>query len=338
LPASALIEQELRAALEVESVQAERNQAQSGETLLANNAPVLLTARETITALGPVLSEPTSTAINTAPKAETVPASVAAIRPVPHIRSTIRETMIITELPVKEVGESPPTVLPAASLASRAVVNEPINETAAATLDEISNEPPIEYLAAITETVEPVSDCPADFTEREQVTAEVNVPAVLLAPETPITVKLETLLEPAEAAEILISERLEALEPEQAEAVAELLDELTVTLETLQPDDVLPEDREAAVAKLETIVIELLKQLNLEADEETVRQIIANCLKTEVPVEESEVLLDIEARNRLGTREYKPKIQPHLYLQVQAPSEGQSHRRLGGYMLQAYAA
>lgn len=178
------------------------------------------------------------------------------------------------------------------------------------------------------------------ITAADQIEADTSdqPPEMLDWPSLEVTApNLETLLAPIiehDEAEVALISRLEDLEPAQIESVRELVEELASIVEVLSlwEEETAPVERQVVIERLEVVVTELLENLGLEADEKTVKQIIAQYLKPEAPESIDEMSLSIEARNRLGTREYKPLAPVLMRPQAQA------HQRLGVYTLRACAA
>ena len=149
-----------------------------------------------------------------------------------------------------------------------------------------------------TEIIEDVEDVP-DVLLTEAITLETEED-VSTIPEAPTSQGFEKEF----------SLYLESLEPNQAKATKDIIEDLSAAIKESQqlPEEAVIEEKEIIEQKIEELCIQLFESLGIEYDEETIKQFIQSIaiqeLFIDVNIETNE--LSIEELNDLGTREYKP--------------------------------
>lgn len=136
---------------------------------------------------------------------------------------------------------------------------------------------------------------------------------------------------------------LESLEPIQAESTKNVIEALSIAIRESQQlsEEITNEEKEITEQKLEELCIQLFDGLDIEYDEETVKQFMQSITAQEsfvnLSIETDE--LSIEALNNMGTREYKTPDGTSLLggLTQFIKQKMQPHLILGKYALQAVA-
>jgi hypothetical protein len=226
-------------------------------------------------------------------------------------------------------------------------------------IDEVMAELGLDYsyseIGKVIEDTELVSEVDTSQADIEQ--AELGDETLIddirldLAPDVAIDLRqpVRETIDPVLAEEakpnelrIELSTYIETLEPAKAEAAEEILQTLVKVLEVNQIAIENGEEiSEVDVKNIEHLFVELLESLNLDYQDETVKQLMQNLFSPEMIAEITEDYeLSIDQLNYLGTREYKStSVSTLLTSLVQMIKQKvEYHLRLGKYALSASLA
>ena len=226
-------------------------------------------------------------------------------------------------------------------------------------IDELMAELGLEYslpeIGEVIENKELVSEVDASQANIEE--AELGDGTLIdyisldLAPDVAIDLRqpVRETVDPVLAEEVKpkeirneLSTYIETLEPAKAEAAEEILQALVKVLEVNQIAIENGEEiSEVDVKKIEHLFVELLEPLNLDYQDETVKQLMQNLFSSEMIAEITEDYdLSIDQLNYLGTREYKSASFVTLLTSLvqMIKQKVVYHLRLGKYALSASLA